>query len=230
MTHLNFNPKLFEIKQIINIWMKRLLTPLGRIAVIKSLLISKLSYLLLTLPNPSEAFQNELHQILFKFVWNQKPDRIKRTTLCKSVNDGGLGMIDIFKYIKALKITWIRKLEIKDTKWKPILFACFPQLRNLSQFDNDSPQMCLKNIKNIFWKDCIIAFREFSLLIKVSSYEDFLSEPIFYNSNIKINGKSFIKRTWLQKGISQICDLVDEHGNFFTLNAFNTQWTEVEWM
>ena len=47
MTHLNFNPKLFEIKQIINIWMKRLLTPLGRIAVIKLLLISKLSYLLL---------------------------------------------------------------------------------------------------------------------------------------------------------------------------------------
>ena len=82
-------------------------------------------------------------------------------------------MIDIFKYIKALKITWIRKLEIKDTKWKPILFACFPQLRNLSQFGNDFPQMCLKNIKNIFWKDCIIAFREFSLLIKVSSYEDF---------------------------------------------------------
>ena len=54
MTHLNFNPKRFEIKQIINIWMKRLLTPLGRIAVIKSLLISKLSYLLLSLPNPLE--------------------------------------------------------------------------------------------------------------------------------------------------------------------------------
>ena len=65
MTHLNFNPKLFEIKQIINIWMKRLLTPLGRIAVIKSLLISKLSYLLLTLPNPSEAFQKELHGNLY---------------------------------------------------------------------------------------------------------------------------------------------------------------------
>ena len=64
--------------------MKRLLTPLGRIAVIKSLLISlisKLSYLLLMLPNPSVAFQKELHNIFFRFVWNQKPDRIKRTTM-----------------------------------------------------------------------------------------------------------------------------------------------------
>ena len=44
---LNYNSKMFEIKQIINIWMKRISTPLGRIAIIKSLLISKLCYLLL---------------------------------------------------------------------------------------------------------------------------------------------------------------------------------------
>ena len=119
------------------------------------------------------------------------------------MRDGRLGMIDIFKYIKALKITWIRKFEMKDTKRKVILFAGFPQLRNLSQFGNDFPQMCLKILKTAFWKHCIIIFREFSLLIKVSSFEDFLSEPIVYNSNIKINRKSFIKRKWLQKGISQ---------------------------
>ena len=64
------------------------------------------------------------------------------------MRDGGLGMIDIFKYIKALKMTWIRKFEMKDTKRKPILFAGFPQLRNLSQFGNDFHQICSKNIKN----------------------------------------------------------------------------------
>ena len=51
---------MFEIKQIINNWMKRISTPLGRIAIIKSLLISKLSYLLLTLPNPSDNVLSEL--------------------------------------------------------------------------------------------------------------------------------------------------------------------------
>ena len=74
---------MFEIKQIINNWMKRISTPLGRIAIIKSLLISKLSYLLLTLPNPSDNVLSELNKILFMFVWNQKPDRIKRITICK---------------------------------------------------------------------------------------------------------------------------------------------------
>ena len=65
--------------------MKRILTPLRRIALIKALLISKLNYILSTLPNPSEPFLKELNKILFKLVWNQKQDRIKRITMCKPV-------------------------------------------------------------------------------------------------------------------------------------------------
>ena len=120
MTKLNYNSKLFEIKQIIKKWMRRIVTPLGRIAILKSLLISKLSYLLLTLPNPCKSFLNELN-ILFKFVWNQKPDRIKRTTMYIPIKEGGLGMIDIFNYVKALKITWIKRLKFQAGYQIPVL-------------------------------------------------------------------------------------------------------------
>ena len=68
--------------------MKRVITPLGRIAIIKSLHISKLNYLFLTL-------LKELNHILFKFVWSNKPDRITRSVACRSVYEGGLGMVDI---------------------------------------------------------------------------------------------------------------------------------------
>ena len=105
--------------------MKIILTPLDKIAVIKALLISKLNYLLLTLPNPSQSFQKELNRLLFQFVWNKKPDKIKIKTRCKHVKDGGMGMVNIFNDIKALKITWLRKLETKDPKWKPILMRVF---------------------------------------------------------------------------------------------------------
>ena len=60
--NLNYNSKMFEIKQIINNWMKIISTPLGRIAIIKSLLISKLSYLPLTLPNPSDNIFKRIKQ------------------------------------------------------------------------------------------------------------------------------------------------------------------------
>ena len=49
----------------------------------------------------------------------------------------------------------------------------------------------------------------------------FLSEPAFYNSHINIDNKSFLKRKWLDKSISQICDLVKENGEFYNLKEFN---------
>ena len=96
ISEINFENKLFEIKQIINRWMKRVITPLVRIAVIKSLLVSKLNYLFSTLPNPPGVFLKDLNHILFKFVWSNKPDRIKRSIACRPVCEGGFGMADIY--------------------------------------------------------------------------------------------------------------------------------------
>ena len=76
----------------------------------------------------------------------------------------------------------------------------------------------------MFWKDCIEAFYDFSVAIKVTSFEDFLSEPIFYNSQIKIDRKTFLKKKWLEKGITQICDLFNQGGDFLTLNEFNNMY------
>ena len=102
ISEINFKNKLFEIKQIINRWMKRVITPLGRIAIIKSLLISKLNYLFLTLSNPRGVFLKELNHILFQFVWSSKPDRIKRSVVCRPVCEGGLGMVDIYMHMLKL--------------------------------------------------------------------------------------------------------------------------------
>ena len=42
-----------EVKCLLRIWMKRLITPLGRVAVLQSLVLSKLMHLWILLPNPS---------------------------------------------------------------------------------------------------------------------------------------------------------------------------------
>ena len=107
IAEINFENKPYETRKIINRWMKRIITPLGRLAIIKSLLISKLNYLFLLLPNPPEDFMKELKQILFEFLWSGKPDKINRSVACQSIEEGGLGMIDVFEYINALKLKWI---------------------------------------------------------------------------------------------------------------------------
>ena len=39
---LNFSEKFFEIRALYKVWLKRQITPLGRVAVLKSLILSKI--------------------------------------------------------------------------------------------------------------------------------------------------------------------------------------------
>ena len=63
-----------------------------------------------TLPNPDEAFINKLENIIFKFLWSNKPDQIKRSIVTKDYYEGGLKMPNIKHLMHSTKIVWVRKL------------------------------------------------------------------------------------------------------------------------
>lgn len=65
ITEINFEPKLASIIKEINNWNKRQLTPLGKITVIKSLLLPKLTHLFITLPTPSKQWITQLEKLFF---------------------------------------------------------------------------------------------------------------------------------------------------------------------
>ena len=95
------------MKILFNIWIKRTITPLGKIAILKSLILSKIVQLWMLLLNPPDGFIDRLQKMCFKFVWNRKQDRISRKTVTKSTQNGGLGLLDIQKFINGLKLIWI---------------------------------------------------------------------------------------------------------------------------
>ena len=99
MLELNFKSKIMQINRELKQWSKRMLTPFGRITVIKTLLISKLNHLFIALPNPSEETINKLHVNFFHFIWKSNVDRINRDILMQDYEFGGLKMINIKKII-----------------------------------------------------------------------------------------------------------------------------------
>ena len=103
MIDLNFKSKILEIKELIKIWNKRYLTPLGKITVIKTFLLAKLNHLFLTLPNPGKAFIGELNDLFHKFIWSNKPDKINRKTITLKNRSGGLNMINLELFQRSLK-------------------------------------------------------------------------------------------------------------------------------
>ena len=69
MVDINYTIKLKEIEKEIKQWAKRILTPLGRLTVLKTLLISKLNHLIISLPNPSTDKISKLNKMFFEFIW-----------------------------------------------------------------------------------------------------------------------------------------------------------------
>ena len=105
---LNYNDKINQVEKEITSWSKRNLTIFGKITVIKSLLIPKLTHLFMALPKPHCLKRFET--ILFNFLWKGKKDRVARKTMIQDYEYGGCRMIQIESFIEALKLTWIRRI------------------------------------------------------------------------------------------------------------------------
>ena len=111
------------------------------------------------MPNPCENILNELHKIIFNFLWNNGITKIKKDIITKPYEDGGFDMINLLAYIKALKITWIRRILNSDGVWQNLLLHRI-KLDHLLQFGIEYVEKVLKYIKNKFWKDVLISWRD----------------------------------------------------------------------
>ena len=118
---LNYNEKLEKVKEILRCWKYRRLTLLGKITVIKSLVVSQLVYLLSRLRSNYKVL-NEINDLLYTFLWNGKGDKIKRKLMINDFGVGGLKMIDISSFSKSLKTTWIKKYLDNNNKGKWKIF------------------------------------------------------------------------------------------------------------
>ena len=63
ITDDNITVKISDIKKLIAIWNTTTLTPYGKVVITKSLLISKITHILLSLPTPSDMAPSQLDQL-----------------------------------------------------------------------------------------------------------------------------------------------------------------------
>ena len=72
--------------------------------------VAKLIYALSSLPNPPKSTIDRIEKIIYSFIWDSKPDKIKRSTLVQNYETGGIRMIHTEKCIMSLKVTWVKKI------------------------------------------------------------------------------------------------------------------------
>jgi hypothetical protein len=89
----------------------RHLTYIGRITVIKTLVLPNLVQNLTVLPNPPVQAIKEIQDIFYNILWDGgKPDKIKRNVIINNYEEGGLTLSHIESFCKALTMSWLDKL------------------------------------------------------------------------------------------------------------------------
>ena len=142
-------------------WSKRILTPLGKTIVIKSLALSKINHLILALPSPSKKIIDEIQKLFYDYLWNKGPDKIKRVVVTQNYKKGGFRMVDVNMFMYALKITWLRKLLTNENKYSFIVKEVVPDIYESFKYGNVFLDINGSQIENKFWKDVIDSFNLF---------------------------------------------------------------------
>ena len=228
---LNYAKALAKIKLEINKWKPRHLTPFGKITVIKTNILSKCIHLLTSIQT-CDSFLNATHKLIFNFLWDDKPDKVKRSSVIGDYTSGGLKMIDIYNFERSLKVSWIKRImNQKESLWNKLFHETYKNANNFIKFGDRWCSKMLPIIKNPFWIDVC---KDWSLLCQkqqITTNSDILQSCIWYNSKIFKN-TSVCFSNWLKRGIYFVGDILSSDGKVmekdeielkynFTINYLN---------
>ena len=123
-------------------------------------------------------------------------------------------MINLNAFVNALKSIWIRRLLLNESKWQELI-KIHINLEMLTSCNVDYIQDILSTLNNQFWKDVLKSFLDINYETEIGE-EQILKSPLFYNRNIKIDRKYVFYKTWYDKGIRFVNDLVNQNGSFYS--------------
>ena len=216
---INYGNKIQTLKNSNKLWQRRALSPLGKITVIKSLLLPKITHLLIALPNPGITLLQEINRLFYDFLWKGRA-QIKQSAVVKQYFEGGLKMVNLYAFEQALKITWIRRMLQDDSKWQ-LFIKNKISMNTLFSCGSDYIKNIITKLKNEFWKDVLKALLKLQTVLEVDNGKGKADHiPIFYNKFLHIANVRFLYKSWFNHGVKYITDLMDSNGNFIKYKEF----------
>ena len=206
----NFDEKIGEIESLLRRWSFRNMTVFGRISLVKSLALSKLTHVVQVIPNPCAGKIKNLQKLINSFVWTGshcKKVVVRGEISEQPMEQGGLAVPNISKFWNSLKLVWANRLiqSSDDCKWRQI---CLQQTgRALGKSYLTSAMLlqvgattladaCSKRLPNVFWKNVWMNLPAVEKIF-YSKIKYIQSEKLIWGSeSIQFGGKPLDRRNF----------------------------------
>uniref|UniRef100_A0A3B4X6N3 Reverse transcriptase domain-containing protein n=1 Tax=Seriola lalandi dorsalis TaxID=1841481 RepID=A0A3B4X6N3_SERLL len=209
---LNYLPLLQKIEKDLVRWTTLPLSLIGRTNVIKMNIFPRLMYLFQSIPiDLPQSFFKKYNKLAARFIWSNKAQRIKRSTLCLPIERGGLGLPDIQLYFWAAQLRplfyWFRDDEAPSWTQIESDLSHIPYCFNIKTITKCTNNPIITHSLRIW--DKINHFLGLGTSLSPLT-------PIGSNPSLDFVQKDLGFKIWGQKNINKIGDLYD--GN--TLKSF----------
>ena len=167
--------------------------------------------------------------MFYNFLWSGRGDKIKRDVMISDYKNGGLRMIDIKSFNKALKSTWVKKYLDNDNhgKWKLFFDSELHDFGGAVIFNGDLNKNYLPkfiHISDAFTKEILQVRSEINYDDNTTSTENLLSLPLWQNSLVRIGNKPIYYKSWSFKGIEKVRHLMKDADNLLSFTEFKERF------
>ena len=167
---LNYNSVINKSESVITCWKNRGLSLIGKIMIINSLIVSLFVYKMSVLTLMPKNIVTKINDMIRRFIWNDKKQKIPLNQLQKNKDDGGLGLVNIELKDLALKAVWAIRMDQDE------LIQKFAKRKLNLGIDLQDLWKCNINFKDIN-KEAIWLYAE--LFVGICHYE---SAKLYYES------------------------------------------------
>ena len=141
---------------------------MGNCTVTKTFMLSQVTNILQSISLPFNILE-EIDKLLFQFLWGngdrnkRVPEKVKRSTVCLPVEEGGLGMISVQDQQQVMLISWIKKgINCNNSTQRKLIDYFLKDVGGLSYISRCDTDIThfkgINNVKSLFWKNVIMSW------------------------------------------------------------------------
>lgn len=212
----NFAPIEDAIKKKFNCWLVRDLSIYGRVLLSKAEGMSRASYAFSSL-YVSKSTCSQLDKSLFKFIWKNKPHKVKKIVLTNPLAEGGLNVLTFDVFNQTIKINWIKRyLKNVNSLWNTIPNYLFQKVGGLNFL-----LKCPFSIGKLPFK--LAKFHHQVLLCWQLLYKHNYSPHqciLWNNLYISHRNRTLYLNKWHMNNVNTVKQLLNDNGEFYSYEAF----------
>ena len=207
---LNYPEKIKSLKGKLNPWFGRSLTAYGRVYLVKSIALSQLIYLMTVIEKPTPDEIKSIESIVFKFIWYNKRDKVKRSVMKNVWSQGGFKVPDLGIQADSLKMKWVNKFlnEEISGNWKAVARSSLMITDSISIFECNVPwEEAYRHCQDVFWAETALAWANVAFSKRPSGGE-ILASVLWSNRELGLERNPTLDRiSLMRKGVLRIKDL-----------------------